>query len=61
MEFSKLGEIRCLILSHVRMMTLTATATKETTKKVIAAILGLQHPVIVSQTQCKLLGKESPK
>ena len=46
------------------MMTLTATATKETTKKV-TAILGLQHPIIVSATSDKpnvsYWVKEAPK
>ena len=65
MEFSKLGKIRSLIQSHVHMMmTLTATATKETTKKVIA-ILDMQHPVIVSATSDKpnvsSWVKEAPK
>lgn len=45
-------------------MTMTATATRETTKKV-TAILGLQHPVIVSETPDKpnicYWVKEAPK
>ncbi|KAL5489364.1 hypothetical protein EMCRGX_G018451 [Ephydatia muelleri] len=51
-EFSKLGEVRSLIPSHVKIMTMTATATKDTTKKVIS-ILGMDNPIIVAATPDK--------
>ena len=47
-EFSKLGEVRSLIPSHVNVMALTATASLTTQQKIFK-VLGMKDPVIVSE------------
>jgi len=51
-DFARLGEIRSLILKHVNILALTATATKPTRKAVIKR-LNMQKPVIISVTPNK--------
>ena len=46
-EFSHLGEIRSLIPSKVRIMALTATATKQERLDIIRC-LGLRNPTVIS-------------
>ena len=45
-EFSKLGEVRSLIPYHVKMMTMTATATAATRRRIIS-ILGMREPSVI--------------
>ena len=48
-EFSHLGEIRSLLSSSVHVMALTATATK-TSRRAICRVLGMQAPLIISES-----------
>ena len=51
-EFSHIGEVRSLIPSDVRLMALTATATKQS-RRDICKVLGMKNPVVVSVTPNK--------
>ena len=51
-EFSHLGEIRSLLSSSVHVMALTATATK-TSRRAICRVLGMQAPLIISESPNK--------
>ncbi len=46
--FSELGDVRSLVADNVRMMALTATATKET-RKAICRTLGMVSPAVISE------------
>ena len=46
-EFANLGDVRSLIPETVRIMALTATATKST-RRDVTKILGMVHPVVVA-------------
>ena len=52
-EFTHLGEVRSLVPEHVRMMALTATATKAT-RTSVCRTLGMKSPIVVSVTPNKL-------
>ena len=49
----RLGEIRSLLLHHVRVMALTATATKSVQSSV-ACTLGMDKPVTIALSPCKV-------
>ena len=51
-EFLHLGEVRSLVDPEVRIMALTATATK-TTRKCVCNTLGMKHPTVVTQSPNK--------
>ena len=48
-EFSKIGEVRSLINEEVRVMALTATATKSSRKK-IRETLGMAKAIVISES-----------
>jgi len=45
-EFSELGDVRCLIPESVRIMALTATATRST-RQAVVKVLNMVHPKLV--------------
>ena len=45
-EFSELGDVRCLIPESVRIVALTATATRST-RQAVVKVLNMVHPKLV--------------
>ena len=48
----RLGEVRSLLPEHVKIMALTATATK-TVQTYVANILGMEKPIVIALSPCK--------
>ena len=55
LSYARIGEIRCLLLTNVHVMALTATVTKDTFSGITSS-LGMVNPVCVMEQNFKAQG-----